>query len=186
VALNRYVEADARVFQQKFCEDYAKRTGNDGPLKSMEATNKGAELGTMGRTDAERFTGWCNFLKSSPTYDYAVLSHELGKIEDREKGIVSRRGMLSPEQGQQAVLGAVRKIDGAWPYPSQPGKGYLSGMADKQLHTLGAVHPPLQSEMNRIGGRYNAVYAKANPIAGASPQSVAPAKISATGGAKLK
>ncbi|MBI1215229.1 MAG: hypothetical protein GC185_05340 [Alphaproteobacteria bacterium] len=180
VAVDRYMEADARVFQQKYVEDYAARTGNDGPLKAMMKIHGGLDPKTVSGTDAQRFTGWCNYLQKAGGYDAMMLGKVQGHMQDREKGFTG--GMISQDAGRQAALGVARRIDGAWPYPVTPGKGYLSGVSDAKLTGLGGVHPGLQGPMTSMMNSYNKIFAATNPTVGATAK--IGASIPSAGGGK--
>lgn len=176
LAINRLKEADAFSFQQKFCEDYAARTGNSGPLEQLFSSAQGLDRESVSGSDAQRFLGWCSHLKNSGAYDVEMMHKVAGQLDDRESG-VTRTPMFSPMEGADIVVSVARKIDGCW--PSNParndGSHYLSGISDHHLKSsaLMGVRPELQPSLVTVNERYSRIFESASPAIAAPAASVA-------------
>lgn len=184
IVINRFIEADAYTFQHKFCEDYAARTGDKGPLK---ASMKGFESFRPGvteelakaETDGARFEIWNNHLVGT-CYDRMQLNELHGNKELRDSWPSAKKTMISPEVSDKLIIATARQIDTAWPLRPQAGvqQHYLSDYSDQKLTSPGMKrlpdNPALQSFMNSYKADYAAKHGVSAPKAAAAIQMSAP------------
>lgn len=81
------MEADAFSFEQKFAEDYAARTGNDGPLKAMTWFD-GTTTARNNIDDNTRFLEWLDIMKVSGDYTSGAF-YKMGSLYAEMQGDMS-------------------------------------------------------------------------------------------------
>lgn len=169
IIINRFLEADAYTFQQKFCEDYAEKTGDQRPLKAffkiMKADAGLTESLKLVKDDATRFLIWAEKITENSfagnSYDAGMLSYLLDVQKDRDAGD-SLRSMISPKVSNKLVLAAARQIDSCWPLKPQSGikEHYLSDFSDAQLLNKSLTRMPKYDGLDDLMRAYAADYAR--------------------------
>ncbi len=125
IAINRAIEADAYLFQRKFCEDYAEKTGDHAPLKSCLRGWKHSFPGAYqamkaGAPDEECFFQLMQDLYGSG-YDVDAVHRSNVYMDfcESEKGMTGRSkimpSMISPAVSDKLIHAAVLQIDQTWP-----------------------------------------------------------------------
>lgn len=162
LVINRFLEADAFLFGQKFCEDYAAHTGDRRPLKSFLARS---EIGLPGitkqlesaQTDQARFLVWNSSLAGARSfYDPREIDFLTSVSQDRA-GAPWQKHMIAPEVADKLIVAVARQIDTDWPLSS--GGHYLSGLSDAELTSPDVKRLPTDENFHLLMKIYKRDYA---------------------------
>lgn len=166
IVINRFIEADAYTFMQRFCEDFAEKTGDKGPLKAfMKVVRRDPQLVeglTLIKDDATRFQIWAEKLANNHfNYDGGMLGELLYSKNLREDN-APHKSMISPEVSDKLILAAARQIDTCWPLKPSAGvkDHYLSSLSDKQLLSKSMTRMPDYPGLDSLVSTYAADYAR--------------------------
>ena len=113
VARDIFMEADAHAFEQKFVEDYARKTGNAAPLKAFLASAFAADT-PLKTDDATRFFHWAGKIRHSPGYKHRAL-----RRVERALACMELQGPddYAPREYTAAMsVDVARTLDGCWPF----------------------------------------------------------------------
>lgn len=178
IVINRFIEADAYMFQRKFCEDYAERTGDKGPLREVMIAQETAFPGintklSWANTDADRFRIWNDALIDTH-YDGETMDFVEKKNLDRSQDPSLRKNMISPEATDKLIVAAARQIDTDWPLERSGAKPnhYLSSLSDRDLVSPEMKKMPSFGNVENLKTDYAGTYASKH--AGISMRSSAP------------
>jgi len=163
LGVTRLVEGSAYLFEWKFLEDFAAKTGNRWVLETLKNRPPASC-----RSDAERLEWYVTDLARYGSEDKKTLDNAevwIKRHEDGHSSVVSRP-MLSRAQSNQVVIDVARRIvdDGCWPFKPAPGQQahYLEHVGDEDILRVAtaAVHPEIVLQVTELNARYDRQYAK--------------------------
>ena len=148
IGTNIYMEADAFSFQQKFLEDYSRRTGNSQPLDSLLQVDKGRSA-PLGVDDTARFVHYTNVIRNSEVYTAQAMGRV---VQDYERMKNAEGPFRAPSRVHAADMMAdiAQKIGQCWPFINAQGghDSYLSRFSRQEIVALGRPSAAALHEMN--------------------------------------
>lgn len=152
LAISRVVEADAYLFQKKFAEDYAEKTGDkrliDVAMKGIKSLFPNAHAAMQaGKSDEECFFTLMQDLGEEGGYDKGMIARAQILLEHDD----GKRKLVSPEVSGKLTHAVATMIDNTWPLKDRYGReNYLDRRSDKPTE-LAAKDRLLSTKVSGLG-----------------------------------
>lgn len=155
----RFLEASAYTFEEKFLHDYAEKTGD---AKPRNVFYEGAETAPAPKGDKANFINFCKILEGRLHYNSKSMEQSTSFLRAYAKD--SNLHFLQPrvafKNSSKILMGIVSKIDTTWVLPPSEGENvhYLSDVDKRELVDTFSLPKNLVDEFRGLCAAYQVVH----------------------------